>query len=104
MTRRIIQIRNLIVGLLIGESVLLFGLYLLINHSMLFAFAVYALVKNIILFIIFAYLSYLLETNNMSVSEALNIDAKNALIFGGIALIQYDETRNVVWTSDLFKK
>lgn len=104
MTRRIIQIRNLIVGLLIGESVLLFGLYLLINHSMLFAFAVYALVKNIILFIIFAYLSYLLETNNMSVSEALNIDAKNALIFGGIALIQYDETRNVVWTSDLFKE
>lgn len=104
MTRRIIQMRNLIIALLVGESVLMFGLYLLTNNSMLFAFAVYALIKNIILFVILAYLSYLLETNNMSVSEALDIDAKNALIFGGIALIQYDETRNVVWTSDLFKE
>lgn len=104
MARKILQARNIILALLIGECVLLFGLYLLLNGPMLFAFAVYALIKNIFLFIVLAYLTYLVETNNMSVADALDVDAKNALIFGGIALIQYDETRNVVWTSDLFKE
>ena len=104
MARKILQARNIILALLIGECVLLFGLYLLLNGPMLFAFAVYALIKNIFLFIVLAYLMYLVETNNMSVADALDVDAKNALIFGGIALIQYDETRNVVWTSDLFKE
>lgn len=104
MTRKIVQMRNLIIILLVGETVLLFGLYLLLSSSIFFTFAVYSLIKNIILFIVFSYLTYLIETNNMSVGEALNIDAKNAFIFGGIGLIQYDETRNVVWTSDLFKE
>lgn len=104
MARKILQARNIILALLIGECVLLFGLYLLLNGPMLFVFAVYALIKNIFLFIVLAYLTYLVETNNMSVADALDVDAKNALIFGGIALIQYDETRNVVWTSDLFKE
>ena len=104
MVRKILQARNIILALLIGECVLLFGLYLLLNGPMLFAFAVYALIKNIFLFIVLAYLTYLVETNNMSVADALDVDAKNALIFGGIALIQYDEKINVVWTSDLFKE
>lgn len=104
MARKIVQIRNFIIILLVAECVLLFGLYLVVGGSMLFAFAIYAFVKNIILFVVLAYLTYQVELNNMSVSEALNIDAKNAFIFGGIGLIQYDETRNVVWTSDLFKE
>ena len=40
--------------------------------------------------------------NNLSVSEALNNEAKNAFIFGGIGLIKYDENRNISWISDLF--
>lgn len=104
MTRKIVQMRNLIIVLLVGETVLLFGLYLLLSSSIFFTFAVYSLIKNIVLFIVLFYLTYLIETNNMSVAEALKFDAKNAFIFGGIGLIQYDETRNVVWTSDLFKE
>lgn len=104
MARKIVQMRNLIIALLVGECVLLLGLYLLFGGPLLFAFVMYALIKNIVLFIILAYLTYLIDTNNMSVADALNIDAKNALIFGGIGLIQYDETRNIVWTSDLFKE
>ncbi len=104
MTKKIVQMRNLIILLLVSECLILFGLYLLLNNTLLFAFAIYALLKNIILFIVFAYLSYLIETNSISVAEALDVDAKNAFIFGGIGLIQYDVTRNVVWTSDLFKE
>lgn len=104
MTKKIVQNRNIIVILLVIESVGLFGLYLIFNSSLLFAFAIYAFIKNIILFLVLSYLTYLIESNNMSVADALNIDAKNAFIFGGVGMIQYDETRNVVWSSDLFKE
>ena len=103
MTRKMIQIRNFIMAMLIGECGLLFGLYLLLNTSILLTFSIYALIKNIIIFMIIVYLSYILENNHLSVKEALNKDAKNAFLFGGIALIQYDENRNIVWTSDLLK-
>lgn len=104
MIRKIAQLRNLIIILLVAECILLFGLYLLLDSSLLFAFSVYTLIKNIILFFVLSYITYLVDTNSMSVSEALDVDAKNAFIFGGLGLIQYDETRNVVWTSDLFKE
>lgn len=104
MTKKIVQMRNLIIVLLICECVVLFGMYLLSHASSLFALAVYAFIKNIVLVVALLYLSYLIDMNHMSVSEALNTDAKNAFIFGGIGLIQYDGNRNIVWTSDLFKE
>ncbi len=103
MTRKMIQMRNLIMVVLIGECGLLFGLYLLLNIPVLLTFSAYALIKNSVIFLIIAYISYILENNHLSVEEALNKDAKNAFLFGGIALIQYDENRNIVWTSDLLK-
>jgi c-di-AMP phosphodiesterase-like protein len=90
-------------ALLVGECGILFGLYLLLNTPILLAFSVYALIKNVIIFLIVVYIFYVLENNQLSVEEVLNKDAKNAFIFGGIALIQYDENRNIVWTSDLLK-
>lgn len=104
MTKKILQLRNASVALIISECIILFVLYLIIGSPLLFALAIYATVKNIIIFILFVYLTYLIETSAISVSEALNKDAKNAFIFGGIGLIQYDENRNIVWTSDLFKE
>ena len=103
MIRKILQIRNLLMALLVGECGILFGLYLLLNTPILLAFSVYALIKNVIIFLIVVYISYVLENNQLSVEEVLNKDAKNAFIFGGIALIQYDENRDIVWTSDLLK-
>lgn len=104
MIKKVVQMRNIIVALMFGECTLLFGLYLLFNNSLLFILAIYAFIKNIILCLLLAYLTYLIETNNVSVSQVLNTDAKNAFLFGGIGLIQYDENRNIVWTSDLFKE
>lgn len=104
MTKKILQFRNFTIAVLIAECLVLFGLYLILGSPLVFGFAMYALIKNMILFVFFVYMTYLYETNTMSVSEALNNDAKNAFIFGGIGLIQYDENRNIVWTSDLFKE
>ena len=104
MTKKIVQLRNIIITLLIIECIILFGLYMILGTPILLVFAIYALVKNIIFFIALLYLNYLEESNVVSVSEALHADAKNAFIFGGVGLIQYDENRNITWTSDLFKE
>jgi c-di-AMP phosphodiesterase-like protein len=64
--------------------------------------SIYVVIKNIVVLLGIAYLSYAIEENTISVSEVLNNDAKNAFLFGGIGLIQYDENRNITWTSDLF--
>ena len=104
MIKKAVQMRNIIVALLFGECTLLFGLYLLFNTSLLFILSIYAFIKNIILCVLLAYLAYLIETNNTSVAAVLDTDAKNAFLFGGIGLIQYDENRNITWTSDLFKE
>ena len=77
---------------------------LIFSHPLLLVLGVYASVKNVIIFIALMYSNYLSESNVLSVKDALDIDARNAFMFGGIGLVQYDENRNIVWTSDLFKE
>lgn len=104
MTKKILQLRNFVFVLLIIECVILFGLYFIVGSPILFGFALYATVKNVVLAVVFIYWIYLGEINTTSVADVLNEDAKNAFIFGGVGLIQYDENRNIIWTSDLFKE
>ncbi len=99
-----LQVRNLIFTFLILECLLLFGFYFIFSHPLLLVLGVYASVKNVIIFIALIYSNYLSESNVLSVKDALDIDARNAFMFGGIGLVQYDENRNIVWTSDLFKE
>ncbi|MCD7808639.1 MAG: DHH family phosphoesterase, partial [Erysipelotrichaceae bacterium] len=104
MTRKLLQLRNTMMILLVAECIILFCLYLFIGGHILLALALYSTVKNVILLVFFAYQSYSIDANNLSVADALSDDERNILIFGGIALIQYDENRDIVWTSDLFKE
>lgn len=102
MTKKMLQLRAVIITALIIETVIIMGLYLIMNKPTLFVLGIYVLVKNIIIIVSVFYISYLIEENAISVSDVLHSDAKNAFLFGGIGLIQYDENRNVTWTSDLF--
>lgn len=103
MTKKLIQFRTLIIAVIALETVIFLGLYLLLRKSSLLMLSIYVFVKNMVILAGLFYISYQLEENSLSVSDALNNDAKNAFIFGGIGLIQYDENRNITWTSDLFK-
>lgn len=87
--------------LLVVESILILLLYFFVSKAFLF-FVLYVWIKNIIIYGFIAYLSSLASEANLSVSDALNDEAKNAFIFGGVGLIQYDENRNIIWLSDLF--
>ena len=96
-----IRLRNFGAILLAIESVLALFLYLFVSSNFLF-FMLYAWIKNAVIIGFILYASSIAHENNLSVSEALNDEAKNAFIFGGVGLIQYDESRNITWISDLF--
>ena len=100
-TKKISQLRNLFTVCLIVEIVLLCGIYVVLPSKPLFILVLYIMVKNIIVFGCMMYTGYVLDRNALSVSEALNSDASNALIFGGVGLIMYDDNRNITWVSDL---
>lgn len=102
MTKKMIQTRNVMFALLVLEFFAILLGYVFIQNATILVLTMYVFIKNSICIGIIIYISSILEKNAVSVSEALNEDAKNAFIFGGIGLIKYDENRNVSWTSDLF--
>lgn len=102
MTRKLTQLRNLAILLLILEPIIIAVIYLFFPLVRIFSVLIYASIKNIILVVTLIYLSYILDNNALSVADALDEDAKNSLIYGGIALLQYDDNRNITWVSDLF--
>ncbi len=104
MEKRLSRIRTLLCITLVLEVIILFIIHLLFESPLIFKLLIYALIKNVILIGGLIVLSYIIERNNLSVSEAVNEDYNNVLMFGGIGLIHYDGNRNVVWTSDLFKE
>lgn len=101
MTKKISQLRNLFTVFLIVEIVILSGLYVFFPRRVILILIIYALVKNLIIFFSMMYMGYSLDQNALTVSEALNQDAGNALVFGGVGLVQYDDNRNITWVSDL---
>lgn len=101
MTKKVTQLRNLTIFAIIVETFFVFACYFFTKRTSLLNLSIYVIIKNIIIFIWLFYLSYLIEDNALSVTEIISNDAKNALIFGGVGLIQYDENRNIVWVSDL---
>ncbi|MCR1960691.1 DHH family phosphoesterase [Thomasclavelia cocleata] len=102
MTVKMTRLRNGIVIVLLIEFVLALLGYIFISSKTSLVLATYIFIKNIIMLALIFYASSLINENNISVSEVLNDEAKNAFIFGGLGLIKYDKNRNISWTSDLF--
>lgn len=102
MTVKMTRLRNGIVIVLLIEFVLGLLGYIFISSKTSLVLATYIFIKNIITLALIFYSSSLINENNISVSEVLNDEAKNAFIFGGLGLIKYDENRNISWISDLF--
>ena len=101
MTVKMTRLKNFVEILLVIEGFFALCLYGFVSNNFLL-FLIYVWIKNLIVFGFIIYATSIHSENNLSVSEALNDEAKNAFIFGGIGLIQYDENRNITWISDLF--
>ena len=100
-TVKMTRLKNFVEILLVIEGFFALFLYVFVSNNFLL-FLIYVWIKNLIVFGFIIYATSIHSENNLSVSEALNDEAKNAFIFGGIGLIQYDENRNITWISDLF--
>ena len=96
MIKKLMQLRNTIVALLGIEFVLVLLTYMFLQNRVTLALMIYILIKNVVCIIVLYYLHNMFSETTYSVKEALNNESKNALIFGGIGLIKYDENRNVV--------
>ncbi|MGN1182737.1 MAG: DHH family phosphoesterase, partial [Faecalibacillus sp.] len=102
MIKKLVQFRKGIYVLLTIECICAFFIALLMKNFTANSIAIYIAIKNIVCAIVLYYMIKIVEENNYSVEDALDYETKNALIFGGIALIKYDENRNIEWVSDLF--
>lgn len=102
MIKKLVQLRKSVYVLLTIEVLLILCIVFLFRNFLSIILAIYILIKNIICAGVLFYTTKIIVDTNYSVEEALDTDSKNALIFGGIGLIKYDENRNIVWVSDLF--
>ena len=103
MTRKVAQLRNIFVLLLVFITFATFAAFGIFHQAWMLRLAIFAVITNVIYISLLFYMGYLMDQNSYSVSDALGIDAKNALIYGGVGLIQYDENRNITWVSDFLK-
>ena len=101
MIKKLMQFRNMVIVLLTVEVVISLLVYMFFPSTIAFALMVYIFIKNILCSIAIYYIHQTIVESNYSVQDALHAEAKNALIFGGIGLIKYDENRNIEWVSDL---
>lgn len=101
MVKILIQLRKILISLLLLEFIFSLLGYLFFKSEVSFFLAVYVFIKNTICILVILYASSVINDANYSVQEALNKETKNALIFGGVGLVKYDENRNIVWMSDL---
>ena len=102
MVKKLVQIRKTVYVLLTVEILVIMFIAVILENMIATILASYVLFKNMICVGVVFYMTKIIDNNNYSVAEALDEDNKNALIFGGIGLIRYDENRNIVWASDLF--
>lgn len=104
MIKKLTQLRFVLCIILVIEFLLALLLAVTINTKSLYILSTYLLFKNGLCLGVILYVSNVIKDTNYSVDEALDQDSKNALVFGGVGLIKYDENRNVIWISDLLRE
>lgn len=104
MVKKLTQLRLALCIILIIEFFISLLLAVAFDNRFLYTLATYLLFKNFICLGVIYYVTVIIRDTNYSVDEALDQDSKNALVFGGVGLIKYDENRNVTWISDLLRE
>lgn len=99
---KLARLRNVVIILLLCEIIFSLLGYFIVPSNTALVLLIYIFLKNIIIVGVIFYAINIINENNLSVSEVLGDETKNAFIFGGIGLIKYDKNRNIVWVSDLF--
>lgn len=104
MSKALYKYRNVVISLLIFEFVVVIASSAVVKTSFLLGLSLYILIKNTVMVAIIYYLCRVFDQEQVNISSVLGDDVSNACIFGGIGLIMYDENRNIMWTSELFRE
>lgn len=104
MSKVISAYRNVIITALLVEFVVFVTLSNFLKLNGLFALSLYVLIKNSILIMVIYFLCRKFDEEQVDISATLGEDTANACYFGGVALVKYDENRNVTWVSELLKE
>lgn len=104
LSKNIFKFRNVVISMLLAEFVIVITISALTPTSSLLGLSLYILIKNSIMIAILYFLCRQFDQEQVDISSVLGNDVGNACIFGGIGLIMYDENRNIMWTSELFKE
>lgn len=101
MIKKLIQFRNIVFTILAIEFIIALLSYMFFTSRIALALMIYILLKNVLCSLAIYYIHQTITESNVSIEEVLHTEAKNALMFGGVGLIKYDDNRNVDWISDL---
>ena len=104
MSKKLIQLRNIILVMLIVELIILVAIDIFFPSKYITLLLIYIFLKNAISVAIIYYLFNTIETENTSISNTIDQESRSIFMFGGIGLIKYDTTRTIIWTSDLFEE
>ena len=104
MSKTIYKFRNIVITLLLVEFIIVIAASSLTNSHSLFGLSIYIFIKNTIMIGILYMICRQFDQEQVDISSVLGDDVGNACVFGGIGLIMYDENRNIMWVSELFKE
>ena len=103
MAKRIILARNVIMmGVLITLAVAVISQIIVQSYTsmtILIMVAIYSMAIGLIAIVT----TNLLLRETVDISDAVNEEADNLFLYGGLGIIHYDESRNIEWSSDIFK-
>ena len=72
MIKKLQSIRNLVIVLLLCESLIFFGLYLITNNPFIFYLLIFSFVQNMIYAFVIIYFAYIHESNALDEKEFEN--------------------------------
>ncbi len=101
MSRKITNLKYLMYIALIIEYVIYLVISFFIKNTIFIIFACYVFLRTILMINL---LSRQFEQEQVDISKVIGEDIASSTIFGGVAMIMYDENRNIIWVSELFKE
>ncbi len=103
MANRIVLVRNVIVATMLAILAIsvIFQVMMQSYTSMtvLVVVSIYSLAISILAIVI----ANLLLKDNVEIAEIVQEESSNLFIYGGLGIIHYDESRNIEWSSEIFK-
>lgn len=101
MSKKIFNLKNIVYIELIIEYIICLALSFFIKNTAFIVFCSYIFIKTILI-VVMLYKQF--SQDQVDIADVLGDDVANASVFGGVGLIMYDENRNIIWVSELFKE